>query len=115
MFYTYPQTVSNKGSDEECSMVHHFLYNFLDGNVQHLHIFHDSCGGQNKNYTVIRLLHSLVHYENRFDEIKVCFPMRGHLYMETDKNMGIINQKVKVKLSNQGADVSRGKSQTRSL
>ena len=57
--------------------------------------------------TVIRFLHSLVHYENRFDEIKVCFPTRGHSYMENDENMGIINQKVKVELSNQWADVFR--------
>lgn len=92
-----------------CSMVHDFIYIFwilwmemFDAS----HSFCDSWGGQNKNYTVIRFL----HYENRFDEIKACFPMRGHYrgqrraisqYMETHTNMGIISQKVKVELPNQ--------------
>ncbi|KAG8265047.1 hypothetical protein J6590_103608, partial [Homalodisca vitripennis] len=50
-------------------------------------------------------LHSLVHIENRFNEIKVCFPIRGHSYMETDKNMGIIKQKTKVELPKQLTEV----------
>lgn len=107
VFYTYPETIGNKGSDDVTSMIHHFVYNFLDMNVRHLYLFCDSCGGQNKNYTMFRFLHSLVHTENRFDEIKICFPIRGHSYMEPDKNMGLINQKAKVELPSQWADIFR--------
>lgn len=57
---------------------------------------------------MFRFLHNLVHVENRFDEIKVCFPIRGHSFMETDKNIvGIIDQKSKVELPRQWADVFR--------
>lgn len=94
IFYLYPETVAKKGSDDVCSMVHHFVYNVLPMNVKELEIFCDSCSGQNKNFTFFRFLHHLVHEEKRFDNIKVTFPIRGHSYLECDKNMGLINQKL---------------------
>ncbi|CAH1099465.1 unnamed protein product [Psylliodes chrysocephalus] len=64
--------------------------------IRKLDLFCDSCGGQNKNYTFFRYLHNLVHQQKRFDSVRVTFPIRGHSYMENDKNMGIINQKARV-------------------
>lgn len=90
IFYVYPQTIANKGSDEVASFLHHFVYNHLDKDVTHLEIFSDSCGGQNKNKTLLRLLHYLVHVENRFEYIKMTFPIRGHSYMECDKNTALV-------------------------
>lgn len=55
-------------------------------------------GGQNKNYTVIRFLHWLVHGLKRFEKAKIIFPIRGHSYLECDKNMGLINQKANIDL-----------------
>lgn len=96
VFYVYPETIAKKGSDDVSSLVNHFVYNYLDLNVRELDLFCDSCGGQNKNYTFFRFLHNLVHQQKRFDSIRVTFPIRGHSYMENDKNMGIINQKARV-------------------
>lgn len=90
IFYVYPQTVANKGSDEVASFLHHFVYNHLEKDITHLEIFSDSCGGQNKNKTLLRLMHHLVHVENRFDYIKMTFPIRGHSYMECDKNTALV-------------------------
>ncbi|KAJ8918941.1 hypothetical protein NQ315_016843 [Exocentrus adspersus] len=53
VFYVYPETVARKGSDEVLSMLHHFIMNYLDQEIKHVHIFCDSCGGQNKNYNLI--------------------------------------------------------------
>lgn len=61
IFYTYPQTVAKKGSDDVVSLLNHFCFNFLDAEVRHLEIFCDSCAGQNKNFTLLRFLHYLVH------------------------------------------------------
>lgn len=93
IFYTFPETVGNKGSDSVSSLLHHFVFNYLNEEVQHLEIFCDSCGGQNKNYTVFRLLHYIVHVEKRLQSIKLTFPIRGHSYLECDKDFGLINQK----------------------
>lgn len=107
VFYTYPETVGKKGSDDVCSMLHNYFYDHLDLNVRRVNLFCDSCGGQNKNFTVLRFLHYMVHQEKRFDEIIVCFPIRGHSYLETDKNMGLVNQKAKVELPEEWANVFR--------
>lgn len=95
-FYTYPETVAKKGSNDVVSFLHHFVYNILDQRVRHFEIFCDSAGGQNKNYLVFKFIHYLVYYRKRFDSIKITFPIRGHSYMECDKNFGIINLKTKM-------------------
>lgn len=105
IFYMYPETIGRKGSDEVCSLIHNFVYNFLDERVRHLEIFCDSCGGQNKNFTVFRYIHHLVHVQKRLDSIKVTFPIRGHSYMECDKDFGHVNQKARVELPNEWAEV----------
>ncbi|XP_072390766.1 uncharacterized protein [Diabrotica undecimpunctata] len=97
-FYCFPETIGGKGSNEVVSFLHHFIFVQLDLSVRHLHIFCDSCGGQNKNFTVFRYLHYVVNTAKRLDSIKVTFPIRGHSYMECDRDMGVINQKIMAEL-----------------
>ncbi|XP_071050843.1 uncharacterized protein [Onthophagus taurus] len=52
VFYVYPEFVGKKGSDDVASLIHHFVYNFLDEKVKSLYLFCDSCTGQNKNFTI---------------------------------------------------------------
>jgi hypothetical protein len=84
-FYTYPETVAKKGSNDVVSFLYHFAYNILDERVNHFEIFCDSAGGQNKNYLVFKFIHYLVHHRKRFNSVKITFPIRGHSYMECDK------------------------------
>ncbi|KAK5650194.1 hypothetical protein RI129_001223 [Pyrocoelia pectoralis] len=98
LFYTYTETAGKKGSDEVASMLFDFIFNHLDNAVEELEIFCDSCCGQNKNYTLFRLIHFVVHTTKRLKNIKMTFPVRGHSYMECDRNMGLINQKACVEL-----------------
>lgn len=90
VFYTYPECDGKKGSDNICQMLFHFVDNHLPENVENLHIFGDSCGGQNKNLTVYRFLHYLVHVKKRFKNVQFTYPIRGHSYTECDRNMGRI-------------------------
>lgn len=105
LFYTYPQIIAKKGADEVMPFLYHFSMNVLNQKVKHLHIFCDSCAGQNKNFTLVRFLHFLVHKLERFDCIKVTFPERGHSYLECDKDFGLISQKSKVEIPSQWNDV----------
>ena len=93
VFFTYPEFVARKGSDEVASFLTFFIWNVL-----HLHIFCDSAGVQNKNFTIVRLLHYIVHEIKRLDSIHITFPIRGHSYLECDKNMGLINIKTRMEL-----------------
>lgn len=97
-FYSYPETCGKKGSDEVVSFLFDFITNHMDKLIRHLVIFCDSCGGQNKNYTMLRFIHTIVHKLNLLDSIKITFPIRGHSYLECDKNMGLINLKTKMEL-----------------
>lgn len=95
IFYTYPETEGKKGSTDVCSLIHHMLYNHLDYRVRELNIFCDSCAGQNKNWTVFRYLHHVIHFQKRLDSIHMTFPVRGHSYMECDKDFALVNQKTR--------------------
>ncbi|CAH1113763.1 unnamed protein product [Psylliodes chrysocephalus] len=92
-FYVYSECEGKKGSDDVCSLLHNFIYSHLDPEVKHLKIFCDSCSGQQKNFTFFRVLHNLVNNEKRLESVVVTFPIRGHSYMECDKNFGLVNQK----------------------
>lgn len=92
-FYVYPETVGNKGADEVCSFLFHFVMHFLDPAVKQLEIFCDSCGGQNKNNVVFKFCHFLVHTVKRLSSIKFTYPIRGHSYLECDKNTALINKR----------------------
>uniref|UniRef100_A0A1B6DGZ0 DUF7869 domain-containing protein n=1 Tax=Clastoptera arizonana TaxID=38151 RepID=A0A1B6DGZ0_9HEMI len=106
-FYMYPETIARKGSDDVSSFLHHFVTNILDPSVTELTVFCDSCGGQNKNTSVIRMCHHLVHTQKRLKEIKMVFPVRGHSYLECDKNIGLINQKTRTEMPEDWYEVFR--------
>lgn len=107
VFYTYDESVARKGADDVCSMLEHFVCNELCSEVRHFIIFCDSCAGQNKNYTMLRFLHYMVHMKNRFDSVKIVFPIRGHSYMECDKDMSLVNSKSYTETPDDWRDVLR--------
>lgn len=52
-FYCYPEVNGKKGPEEVASFLFHYLNNFVDTDwVKTVHIFCDSAGGQNKNFTI---------------------------------------------------------------
>lgn len=107
VFYTYDESVAKKGADDVCSMLNHFLHEILSPEVRNLAIFCDSCAGQNKNYTLIRYYHHIVRQTNRFDNIKVIFPVRGHSYLECDRDMSLVNQKTITEMPEDWREVLR--------
>lgn len=107
LFYTYPEHFANKGSDEVCTFLFDFILNYLDAEVKHLHIFCDSAGGQNKNFTIFRFMHYVVHTVKRLESIKITFPIRGHSYLECDKSMGLVNLKTRMEVPNDWYELLR--------
>lgn len=57
--------------------------------------------GQNKNYTLLRYLYYVVHIA----KVLVTFPIRGHSYMESDRNMAIIKTKSRAEVPQDWIDV----------
>jgi hypothetical protein len=96
--YCYNETVARKGADDVVSMLDHFFKHHLPNETVELELFCDGCAGQNKNFTVIRYFHHLVHTAKRFRYMKLSFPIRGHSYMECDRDMSIVDCKTNVDL-----------------
>ncbi|KAL4711664.1 hypothetical protein ACJJTC_003431 [Scirpophaga incertulas] len=99
-FFCYPETTSKKGSMEVMSFLHYFIVHCLDKSVKHLSIFCDSAGGQNKNYNMIKFAYFLTHESKLLDSVSFTFPVRGHSYMECDKNFGVVKLKTRMELPN---------------
>jgi hypothetical protein len=106
-FFAYDQTVGGKGSNEVTSILFEYISHYLNPSVKNLIIFCDSCSGQNKNYTFIRFLYHMVHNTDRLESVQVVFPIRGHSYMECDRDMGLVNQKSEVEVPSEWAEVLR--------
>ena len=96
--YSYDETVANKGSNDVVSLLNHYIETFVKPEATELLLFCDSCAGQNKNWTMFRYIYSLVHVRKRFQKVLISFPIRGHSYMECDKDTGLINQKFKAEI-----------------
>lgn len=92
-FFVYHEGTGTKGPNEVCS----FLKTYLDmamQSVEHLYIFSDGCGAQNKNNTLIRFISALVSLEN-FKTIDHYFPMRGHSFLPCDRDFAVLKRKIR--------------------
>lgn len=98
IFTLTPNTLLKKGADEVSSFLFHFIMNYLPPEIEHLHIFCDGAGGQNKNYTIIRFIHYITTVVRRLKSIRITYPVRGHSYLECDKNMELVNTKRRMKV-----------------
>jgi len=47
--YMYDEPAGKKGSNECVSLVKHYIDNYISEEAEILHLFSDSCAGQNKN------------------------------------------------------------------
>ncbi|GFN93454.1 4-diphosphocytidyl-2-c-methyl-d-erythritol kinase [Plakobranchus ocellatus] len=64
--------------------------------VSSIYLFCDPCPGQNKNWTMLWILHYFIHQKKRFRYVHLTFPIRRHSYMECDRDMVLINQKLTI-------------------
>ena len=105
IMYTYDQTIAKKGSDDVASMLYHCFNTYLDPAVKKLSVFADSCGGQNKNHSIIQFFHYVTAELKRFDTVTITYPVRGHSFMEPGKNMGLIPKSGKAETQNSWREV----------
>lgn len=86
-FYTYHEGEAKRGPDEVCSFLKMYIDQNIDPSIKTLCIFSDSCGGQNRNHTVIRFWPALT-MTGRFHKIVHYFPERGHSFLQCDWDFG---------------------------
>jgi len=95
--YSWLESEAGRGSNEICSAVVHFLKSVKTHCKQkgynQLHLYCDSCPGQNKNSTTMGLL---LRYVTSgacpFKRVLVTFPIVGHSYLPADRVFGRIEK-----------------------
>ena len=82
--YFWNETCGQKGSSEGATILIKYL-NGLPDHVKHVVFYCDTCGGQNRNATVIPALHYFVSSnESPISVIDLKFMESGHSQMEVD-------------------------------
>ena len=100
IFYVYHEGIAKKGPNKVASFLFYFIMNYLGEEVQELEIFCDSAGGQNKNYTIFRFIHYITNNQiHGLTDINITFLIRGHSYLECDKNVGLWNIKAPMEIA----------------
>lgn len=92
-FIVYHEGVGGKGPNEVSTFLHQYLKENM-GDVEHLHVFTDGCGGQNKNHTIVRALSALVSL-GMFKTIEQYFPIRGHSFLPCDRDFAVLKRKIR--------------------
>ncbi|CAH1112109.1 unnamed protein product [Psylliodes chrysocephalus] len=88
-FYTYHEEAA-KGPNEVCTFINDYVQK-TPAKIQELHIFSDSCPGQNRNNTVVRYLLA----SKRFRKIYHYFPVRGHSLLPCDRDFGCLKRVIR--------------------
>lgn len=84
VIYLYHEGQVRNGANEVASFLFHYIKNFMAKNVTELNLFSDSCPGQNRNHTVLRLCSGLVS-TGRLHRIVYKFPEREHSFLDVTK------------------------------
>jgi hypothetical protein len=74
VFYIYPETIGKKGSDDVCSMLHDFLWNFLDLRVGLLKFFATRAEGKIKTILYFAFCIMLFTMRGDWTTSKLLFP-----------------------------------------
>ena len=89
-----PEGLHKKGGSSVCNFVLYVIEREFDSKkYSKIYLFSDACGGQNRNYMVVRFFSSLsAHLKT---EIVYLYPVRGHSFNQCDRNFGMYTQKKK--------------------
>jgi hypothetical protein len=83
VFYTYTEGTIKRGPYEVCNFLFDYFNTILE-KVKKLHVFNDTCGGQNRNFM-----------NNRFSDNHQYFPVRGYIFLPCDRNFSVIKRSVR--------------------
>lgn len=89
VLFMYHEGHGGKGPNEVCSFILKYIEEYVDDKIEHLMLFSDNCGGQNKNNFAVRMNIALVD-SGRFKVVEHVYPLRGHSFLPCDRAFGVI-------------------------
>jgi hypothetical protein len=92
MFY-FLEGEFRRGPNSVCSFLFKVINKIITKNIKAIYILSDSCGAQNKNYTVFKFLTWLaIYFKVKITQV---FPVRGHSYCVCDRNFAVLSKSIK--------------------
>ena len=88
--FMWHEAMAKRGASEISPCLNTF--NRFRTGTRSLVSYSDSCGGQNKNLTILGMLSDL-HLANVYQSIDHIYLERGHTYLENDRDFGIIEKR----------------------
>ncbi|KAF2881070.1 hypothetical protein ILUMI_25106, partial [Ignelater luminosus] len=94
VFFMYHEGQAKKSPNEICSFLLQYINTYIDENITELQFFCDNYPGQNTNHAVLRVCSAFVN-SGRFQKVEIYFPIRGHSFLPSDRDFGLIKRKLK--------------------
>ncbi|CAH2009500.1 unnamed protein product [Acanthoscelides obtectus] len=88
--FLWAEPTAKRGSEEIASILLKYLQG-ISSTKEHLVVFTDNCGGQNKNWVIMSLWLQLVR-EGFFKSIEHRFLIPGHTHLPSDRDFAIIEK-----------------------
>lgn len=99
--YAWDETVASRGSQEIASCLVEHLSNSVTENIDHVIMFSDSCGGQNRNIKfALACMHFLQQDGTHIKTIDHKFMTSGHSFLPNDADFGVIETFSKGRVKN---------------
>lgn len=95
--FLWGESDGHRGSNEICSCINHWLIQKdLSKDIDHLIMYCDSCGGQNKNRILLTMFYYAIHSQlQNIKVIEIKYLLPGHTYMPVDSMHALIDRSVK--------------------
>jgi len=90
--YMWHEGVAARGANEILSCIYRHLCN-LSPDVKHVNFYSDTCGGQNRNYTMLATLSTALQNIQHLETIDHKFMISGHSHLECDYDHSVIERK----------------------
>ncbi|CAH1646166.1 unnamed protein product [Spodoptera littoralis] len=93
--YVWVEGEAGRGAQEVASCLLRFIQNELRENTEHLILWSDSCGGQNRNIKITLMLKTALHSHTTLKTISMRFLEPGHTFLPNDTDFSKIETKIK--------------------
>lgn len=93
--YTWVEGESGRRAQEVGSCLIKHIANELPEGTEHLILWSDSCGGQNRNIKLVLMLKAVLNDHPSLKTITHKFPIPGHSFLPNDDDFGKIENELK--------------------
>lgn len=93
--YVWVEGEAGRGSQEVGSCITNYIKNKLDPKVQHLALWSDCCGGQNRNIKIILMLKVVLNSHPTLKTITFKYLESGHTFLPNDTDFSKIETMLK--------------------